>query len=339
MDPHRFPHPSPADAEMPRDSGKVTIVMRTKDRPVLLARAFASVLAQTHTNWELRVVNDGAPEPVEALVRQYARAFGDRLIVKRGTSGGGTEAASNDALESSAVDYVAVHGDGDSWKPAFLEESVGFLADPAHARFAAVATNLTVIHEELVGDTVIERARQPWPFWRNRIDFTSILDGAPLPPHCVVVRQAALDAIGPSRDGEPALGDGDFTLRVLIAGDIAAIPNALAYDHRRRTVDGAAHPGHAVAAGQDLADTTHSRNRAIGRLLAREPAFAELLQVLFTRLRALEEKATTGDDSRAVVHLHRELKPLIDIMNAVLWPFRVVLAGIERLVAAFRRRP
>ena len=40
-------------------SGSVAVVMRTKDRPVLLPRALASVLSQTHQNWRLYLVNDG----------------------------------------------------------------------------------------------------------------------------------------------------------------------------------------------------------------------------------------------------------------------------------------
>ncbi len=37
----------------------VDIVMRTKDRPVFLARALDDVLAQTFTDWRLTIVNDG----------------------------------------------------------------------------------------------------------------------------------------------------------------------------------------------------------------------------------------------------------------------------------------
>lgn len=47
----------------------VDIVMRTKDRPVFLARALDDVLAQTFTDWRLTIVNDGGdPELVDEAV-------------------------------------------------------------------------------------------------------------------------------------------------------------------------------------------------------------------------------------------------------------------------------
>ncbi len=46
----------------------VTIVMRTYERPVFLARALASVCGQTYADWELVVVNNGgASQPVDNL--------------------------------------------------------------------------------------------------------------------------------------------------------------------------------------------------------------------------------------------------------------------------------
>ncbi|MEY2768111.1 MAG: hypothetical protein RI912_1774, partial [Actinomycetota bacterium] len=48
---------------------KVAVIMRTFERPVLLARAVASVCQQTFTDWELVIVNNGgAPGPVDSVV-------------------------------------------------------------------------------------------------------------------------------------------------------------------------------------------------------------------------------------------------------------------------------
>jgi glycosyltransferase involved in cell wall biosynthesis len=54
---------------------KIAVVMRTYERPVLLARAIASVQLQTFTDWELVVVNNGGqPAGVDAVVRTAMNA-------------------------------------------------------------------------------------------------------------------------------------------------------------------------------------------------------------------------------------------------------------------------
>mgnify|MGYP001763085457 CR=1 FL=1 len=62
--------------------GSVAILMRTRDRPVLLARAFASVLSQRCDDWHLFVVNDGGdPAPVDALAARHETGFLGRITV------------------------------------------------------------------------------------------------------------------------------------------------------------------------------------------------------------------------------------------------------------------
>jgi len=42
-----------------KNDGSVAIIMRTKNRPILLARALKSVLEQEYQNWHLYLINDG----------------------------------------------------------------------------------------------------------------------------------------------------------------------------------------------------------------------------------------------------------------------------------------
>ena len=74
----------------------VGIIMRTKNRPLLLERALNDVLRQVFTDWTMVIVNDGGdPAPVDDLVRRYAEAFRGRVAVVHNRTSVGMEAASN----------------------------------------------------------------------------------------------------------------------------------------------------------------------------------------------------------------------------------------------------
>jgi glycosyltransferase involved in cell wall biosynthesis len=48
---------------------KIGVIMRTKDRPILLQRALQSVTQQTFKDWQLVIVNDGGdPGPIDDLL-------------------------------------------------------------------------------------------------------------------------------------------------------------------------------------------------------------------------------------------------------------------------------
>ncbi|MCX6527627.1 MAG: glycosyltransferase, partial [Actinobacteria bacterium] len=51
-------------------TARVAVIMRTFERPVLLARAIASVQNQAFTDWVLVIVNNGGdPRAVDAIVK------------------------------------------------------------------------------------------------------------------------------------------------------------------------------------------------------------------------------------------------------------------------------
>ena len=103
----------------------VGVVIRTKNRAVLLRRALESVLNQTHQNWKLVVVNDGGDsESVDHLIALYQERWDGRLQVIHNSVSMGMEAASNLALNYLNTDLATIHDDDDSWSPEFLRRLV-----------------------------------------------------------------------------------------------------------------------------------------------------------------------------------------------------------------------
>jgi glycosyltransferase involved in cell wall biosynthesis len=217
---------------------RLGIVMRTKDRPVLLYRAIASVLLQDFEAWHLYLVNDGGDSDlVDYIVKKHAPMLRGRCTVIHHADSKGMEAASNAALAASDQDFIVVHDDDDAWHPNYAKSVVSFLDKPENARFLGVCTGCTVVTEVIQGAEVIELERHDWLCEgsdRGIIDFALITTANRFPPISFTFRKEALRLAGGFDDKLPVLGDWDFNLRVLSYGDIAVIKKPLAYYHVRR---------------------------------------------------------------------------------------------------------
>ncbi len=276
MHEHAYPNSLARIAAAPQDGGRrVAILMRTRDRPVLLARALASVLAQTHADWHLLLVNDGgAPEPVDTLVARHDTGFRGRISVLHRARSHGMEAASNAALAMAAphgpFQSVVVHDDDDSWHPDFLASTTGWLAAPAHRRFAAVLTHWMVVHERMDADGVVED-RRDWSYFDMPVlDYAALLQRNRFPPICLLVRWGVVEAAGPFNPALPVLGDWDYALRIMALGDIGVLAERLACYHHR---DAGTLPDYLNTAAPGRHDTQRVlyRNARLRALAARDP--------------------------------------------------------------------
>lgn len=290
--------------------GHVSILMRTRDRPVLLARALASVLSQVHQDWHLALVNDGGdPARVDRLVQRHDTDFLGRITVIHHPRSLGMEAASNAAL--SAADgagqgsYVAVHDDDDTWHPDFLSRTTTLLGRPDQQDKAAALTHWTVVRERLQHDAVVEDAREPGPFGARTLELGDMLIRNRFPPIALLIRRSVVDAAGPFNAALPVLGDWDYNLRILLLGDIGVLPEPLAFYHQR-AVDAAPEYANTVVSGADRHDLAealyrNSRLRALGH---DHPAALSLVQMLGRQSERHHEQAA-AQAARILANLDR----------------------------------
>ena len=102
---------------------QVSAVIPTYNRPDYLTRALRSVLAQTHTDWEALVIDDGDGRGIAA-----AQALDDARIKPRENHGQGQVDARNTALESATGEVIALLDDDDYWNDTgHLEQIVTVL--------------------------------------------------------------------------------------------------------------------------------------------------------------------------------------------------------------------
>jgi glycosyltransferase involved in cell wall biosynthesis len=103
----------------PDDKGLVTVIMPTYNRVKLIGRALDSARAQTYTNKQIVVVDDGSTDGTADLVKKYA----DVEYVYR--ENGGQAAARSTGLEHARGAFIASLDSDDVWEPFFLERCIG----------------------------------------------------------------------------------------------------------------------------------------------------------------------------------------------------------------------
>jgi glycosyltransferase involved in cell wall biosynthesis len=100
----------------------VSVIMPTFNRADTIRRAVRSVQAQTFTDWELIVVDDGSTDNTVALIEGRDPRL--KLIRQENQ---GTAGARNAGLSASAGSYIAFLDSDDEWLPHHLELCVSFL--------------------------------------------------------------------------------------------------------------------------------------------------------------------------------------------------------------------
>ena len=227
---------------------EVSIVMPAYNAAAFIGWAIDSVLAQTHSGWELIVVNDGSTDDTEAVVRSYGEA---RIRCLR-QANQGPGAARNLGLANSQGDCVIFLDADDWWDARCLAALVEGLSktDPQDA----------VVHADwaYAGD-----AERPGDAVSSALDANGALATLvlrnPIAIHCALVRRAALLAVGGFPTEDPALEDWELWLRLAAAGyGFVHVPELLAFYTWR--------PG---SKGKDVESRKADRLATLDRLWAR----------------------------------------------------------------------
>ena len=229
----------------------VAVVMRTYERPIMLARAIASVQNQTFRDWTLIIVNNGGnPGPVEDVVRvaKSATPCGDIRVLHL-SERVGMEEASNRGLAATESDFFAIHDDDDSWNARFLEVAVDGMR--AHPSAAAVVTGIYRIHELYRDGKIRPVHSEKFYLSEERLTFRGMIGNNTFPPIAALFQRRLLSEIGEFDSSLPVLGDWEFNLRAVLAGGFVYIPERLANYHTR-TPDSETASGNSITVGIDL---------------------------------------------------------------------------------------
>ena len=175
-----------------------------------LAEAIESVLAQTYSDYELVIVDDGSTDGTRALAERYRLAHPDRIVVVS-QANQGLAAARNAGLRAATGAVFALLDSDDAWMPTFLEEQMRVLeAQPAVAIVTGNAINRGG-HED-------GRPARPVPDPRPAPDLETILRDETAVFIMSVFRRGVVDHIGGFDERFRTNEDFDFWIRAAAAG-------------------------------------------------------------------------------------------------------------------------
>jgi glycosyltransferase involved in cell wall biosynthesis len=210
---------------------RVAVITRTRERPLLLERAMQSVAGQSVRDFVWVIVNDGgAKDPIEVTATK-ARRKGVEVIIRHLPRQNGMEYASNVGINTCKSDYIAIHDDDDAWNPDFLKTMLPVL--DARRDWLGAACRTEQVTERIEGGKIIELERAVFMPWVRAFYLIDMLQQNLFPPIAFLFRRSIYDKLGGFDAKLPVLGDWDFHLRVLQAGEIGLVDQMLATYHLR----------------------------------------------------------------------------------------------------------
>lgn len=252
----------------------ISVVIPLYNKRETVARAIASVLVQTHAEFELIVVDDGSTDGSDAVVRGLSGQ--DRLRYER-QENQGVSAARNRGLQLARADHVAFLDADDVWHPEFLAEIAGLVREhPSAALFACASCFVAAgVAQHEPGSVhpgiprgVVQDFYAVYAAQRGVVNSSS-----------ACVRKGALQAIGGFPVGRGTGEDIYVWLRLAAAGEVVLSNRRLAtvYTDRegralRRLESEFPYHLHYFLRAQGLAEVAATRRRSATRFLMKSAA-------------------------------------------------------------------
>jgi glycosyltransferase involved in cell wall biosynthesis len=201
---------------------KVSVVIATRDRPVLLQRAVRRVMEQTYAG-EIECVivfDQSEPHAIEVDVPD-----GRTLrVIRNSERAPGLAGARNSGVLASTGEMIAFCDDDDEWLPEKLDRQVAAMLVNPTAEVAT--TGIWVVYE----DKTVARVHPSF-----RITLTDLLRSRVMEAHpsTVMVTRAAFDRIGFVDEHIPGsyAEDYEWLLRAARVTEILAVPEPLVNVH------------------------------------------------------------------------------------------------------------
>ena len=223
--------------------------------------AVRSVMAQTYTNWELILVDDGSKDPALTASIQAFVAEDPRIRVAQRRRNGGISEATNTAIAAAKGEWVALFDHDDLLVDVALETMVA----------ALLPTTRLAYSDE---DKVDESGRHVEPALKPDWNYRYLL-GVNYVCHLTMLRQDLLQQIGPLRKEYDGAQDHDLLLRaseLLREEEILHVPEIL-YHWRKTAQSTASDEGNKSYAGNAGAKAIAEHLKRTGRPAEVEPVF------------------------------------------------------------------
>jgi LmbE family N-acetylglucosaminyl deacetylase/glycosyltransferase involved in cell wall biosynthesis len=187
-----------------REGPRISVIVRTKDRPALLEEALASIAANTYRRIEVVVVNDGGKPP------RIAEDFPLPVVEVNLKENRGRAGAANAGIEAAGGDWIAFLDDDDLAEPEHFATLSG-LSEASGVR--VVYTDAAVGIYELDPDGGWTECERRLPYSRD-FDADLLLFDNYIPFNTLLIERGAFDEAGPFETELPFFEDWDMLIRL-----------------------------------------------------------------------------------------------------------------------------
>jgi glycosyltransferase EpsE len=209
---------------------EISIIMGVHNGGRTVSAALESLRAQTVSDWECIICDDGSADDTWEILESYA-VSDPRLILLRSDTNRGLGDALNRCVAASCGQYLARQDADDTSLPTRLQEQIRYLQQ--HPDVSVVGTYAALVGDNGIAWGLLKHAEHPRPGdW---------VKGPAVVHPSVVMRRRALHEVGGYDPSAIRLEDYDLWLRMLARGfRIATMPKALyrlhwdASDYARR---------------------------------------------------------------------------------------------------------
>ena len=274
-------------------SPAVSIILPTFNRPQFLAPALESVFAQTFTDWELIIADDGS----SVNTRAYLQSVADppRVQVIWLPHSGKPGVARNAALREARGEYVAFLDSDDLWLPKKLEAQIASLR--RHPSCGWSYTRFAVVNA--AGHPPVSARIKHWPAPSGWILEKILKEETVIALPSVVVARRLLEELGAFDEELVMCEDDELWLRLAAHSEIDGVDEPLTLVRRHGQ-----HSGSDMTAWQD-------RRRVIEKALrasagARHESVLRKLRVDMAAGLA-KSQATSGEHIRVLGTLFSSL--------------------------------
>jgi glycosyltransferase involved in cell wall biosynthesis len=226
-------------AALPR-SPQISVIVPAYGVAHLVGEALASLQAQTLSDWEAIVIDDGAPDDVAGAFAPFA---GDPRMRLLQTDNGGVSVARNRAISAARASYIALLDGDDMYEPDHLARMLAHLQ--ADRRLGFVSCDVWVFGHGLRGPRLYsERYPIEGPVTLERVLTREVMINT-----TSIMRRSAFEAVGGYDERLKTVEDLDLWIRLLAAGWRGAVlpeplaryrrrPRSLSRDSRQLQLDG-----------------------------------------------------------------------------------------------------
>lgn len=206
----------------------VSVVIPTYSRNSTLKRAIDCVLAQTHQNLEVIVVDDNPPESEwrkssEQIMQEYAENPRVLYVQNERNMGGGL--TRNQGIKHAKGSYVSFLDDDDEYMPERIEKMLKVFEESQNEKLALVYCHAKFINQD--GSSTYSDTRN----FRGNCLYEAMEQNCIAATSQWMVKKSALDEVGGFPD-VPCKQDSQTILRLLKAGyEVEVAPEELSIYH------------------------------------------------------------------------------------------------------------